>query len=607
MSEQNSEKTYILANLESPYGIISPEYADANKYPFVVFTYDSTTKSVKCIAGFSCWADVNNGGASNPYGALVCAKDNAWRQGGAIVLLRRDYDIQTGSYNNLCHANGTITLDLGGNTLTGGSGILFAASNKKSHNTTIITKNGTILLETAELVTLMAGDAGNGSKFIITFEDVNIGFAKNATITRIVETFGATVSNSTVCYADISFINCVIDLRTNAPAGKVISFFNGVNDEGHYKADVVIKGGSMIAGDADNLVIYNVDNNANAPDSFSFAKNDSGVYMTLTLPVGVNAPDTVFNTPDGDVIFVKQSESGDTVVYKLRTNSLKIMSAFLNLTSDINVYFRTNVPAGYENPYMEFVFNGNTYTVTEYFIDETGLYCFAFKDIAPQYMGQIIEATLYATKGGEQESVSNNKYSILSYCKCLLENYASNDTLVALVSDLLVYGAKAQIYAGSTDALVTEGLTLNASTFTELDKSSDKIALSGASSELVAWKSVGLYLENDMSLKLSFTAVSTEGLTVEITVKDTPYVIDVSALEPDGNGVYSIYFDGILAADFDETVTAVFKLNVEQVGYTLTYSANSYVYRMQNADDTATKELVRALYNYGRSANAYLG
>ena len=480
MSEQNSEKTYILANLESPYGIISPEYADANKYPFVVFTYDSTTKSVKCIAGFSCWADVNNGGAGNPYGALVCAKDNAWRQGGAIVLLRRDYDIQTGSYNNLCHANGTITLDLGGNTLTGGSGILFAASNKKSHNTTIITKNGTILLETAELVTLMPGDAGNGSKFIITFEDVNIGFAKNATITRIVETFGATVSNSTVCYADISFINCVIDLRTNSPAG-------------------------------------------------------------------------------------------------------------------------------YENPYMEFVFNGNTYTVEEYFIDETGLYCFAFKDIAPQYMGQIIEATLYATKGGEQESVSNNEYSILSYCKCLLENYASNDTLVALVSDLLVYGAKAQIYAGSTDALVTEGLTLNASTFTELDKSSDKIALSGASSELVAWKSVGLYLENDMSLKLSFTAVSTEGLTVEITVKDTPYVIDVSALEPDGNGVYSIYFDGILAADFDETVTAVFKLNGEQVGYTLTYSANSYVYRMQNADDTATKELVRALYNYGRSANAYLG
>ena len=68
---------------------------------------------------------------------------------------------------------------------------------------------------------------------------------------------------------------------------------------------------------------------------------------------------------------------------------------------------------------MEFVFNGNTYTVEEYFIDENGLYCFAFKDIAPQYMGQTISAMLYATKGGNTEDVSSS-CSILTYCKSLV-------------------------------------------------------------------------------------------------------------------------------------------------------------------------------------------
>ena len=65
------------------------------------------------------------------------------------------------------------------------------------------------------------------------------------------------------------------------------------------------------------------------------------------------------------------------------------------------------------------------------------------------------------------------------------------------------------------------------------------------------------------------------------------------------------YFDGVMATEFDSEVTAIFKLNGEAIGQTLTYSVNSYVYYMQDNANETLSELVKAIYNYGRSAVAY--
>ena len=285
---------------------------------------------------------------------------------------------------------------------------------------------------------------------------------------------------------------------------------------------------------------------------------------------------------------------------------LVIISAFINLDENINIVYRTYVPEGFENAYMVFAFNGEEYRVDEYFIDDEGRYCFAFKDIAPHMMGDSIKATLYANDGAV--SVEKASYSIKEYCEYQLAN--SNDTKVkTLVSDLLVYGAKAQLYMGyNTDALVTDGIAgLTASEFTALDESAYKVALSGEASALAYWSSIGLYLDNDMTVRLTFKAESVEGLTVEIKVGDEITVVNADEFIGDGKGNYRIYFDGVMATEFDTEITASFKLNGEAIGQTLTYSVNSYVYYMQESSDETLCDLVKAIYNYGKSAVAYKG
>ena len=513
------------------------------------------------------------------------------------VVLRRDYQILTGRDQWMSHSNGTVDIDLCGYTLTTGSDYLFTDVNNQSNNRSYVYTifNGNIVVREGGLAKMHSANNFTDRNSTLNFNNVNISFAENSTQTALIVSVSS--NNNVLNTNNVNFNNCNFDF-TKAPAG--LTFVDSTQSASNHKYVVTVNGGTMKLSDGASFTMAKL---TEGYDSFTFGKYN-GEYTTLALPKGASALSEVFNTEDG-ANYTFQRVSGDETVsvYKLKTNKFRISTAFLNLTSDINVYFRAYLPAGYENPYMEFEFNGETYTVTEYFIDENGLYCFAFKDIAPQYMGQTISATLYATKDGTEENVSSS-CSILAYCKTLLTNYASNDKIVALVSDLLVYGAKAQVYAGNTDALVTEGLELNASTFSALDASYNDLALSGEASDVASWKSVGMYLENDMSLKLGFKAASTEGLTVEITVKGKTTVIDASELAP-VNGVYTIYFDGILAVDFDEAVTAVFKLDGEQIGQTLTYSANSYIYYMQNSEDAALADLVKALYNYGESAKNY--
>ena len=371
---------------------------------------------------------------------------------------------------------------------------------------------------------------------------------------------------------------------------------------GHISSDYIITAQSV--GDNGNVVTQMLID----PQTVDSAIGPSGMVTMLYFKNGEPTVQVETLSTIEEKFFIRENQfSIELEDWSAETPStdLSIVSTFLNLTADINVYFRTLVAQGYENPYMVFELDGKTYTVTDYYIDANGLYCFAFKDIAPQYMGDSITATLYATKDGNTVSVSDSSYSIRAYCIYLLENYDDAET-VALVSDLLVYGAKAQLFAGyKTDALVTDGIELEATVFTEIDASKDIFSLSGSKSDKAGWCAAGLYLKNDMDLRFIFTAQSLEGLTVEITVNGKTTVYGASDIVADSQGRYVVYFDGMMADELDTAVTAVLKLNGEQVGQTLTYSVASYVYHMQNSDNTALAELLKAIYNYGCSAKKY--
>ena len=108
----------------------------------------------------------------------------------------------------------------------------------------------------------------------------------------------------------------------------------------------------------------------------------------------------------GDV-FTKTSDDGQKFGLK---------GASPVLSDDIVMVYETFIPAGFENAYMVFQFNGETTVVTESeYVAATGRTCFRFPGLNPQKMGDNIHATLYATVDGYEVSIVNASYSMVQY------------------------------------------------------------------------------------------------------------------------------------------------------------------------------------------------
>ena len=181
-------------------------------------------------------------------------------------------------------------------------------------------------------------------------------------------------------------------------------------------------------------------------------------------------------------------------------------------------------------------------------------------------------------------------------------NKTTDAKMTTLLSDLLVYAAASQTYTDyKADALVTEGLELTPSTFAPL-ASTDK-ALLGTADARVEWKGAALRYENAMAMKFGF--VADKSLTLKITVGETTETYTSDDWEKDENGNCVVYFRGILATEYGDVVSAAFYDGDAQVGQSVTYSVNSYVYTMQN-EGGALGALVQATYNYGASAASYV-
>lgn len=282
---------------------------------------------------------------------------------------------------------------------------------------------------------------------------------------------------------------------------------------------------------------------------------------------------------------------------------LKIASAYLRLDQDIDVIYTAEIPTNAVDPYMTFTLCDMVYTVRDYTVNSNGQYCFEFCGLRPQFMNENICAVLHATVNSVEETDTLAQYSVREYCENTLARYSQNENLVTLLSDLLTYGAAAQTYVGyKTDALVTSGLDLTPSTFT----SAEGIAISfaGERDDAADWTSAALALSNDLAMRFAFTAESVDGLSVEVSINGRTETF--TEFETAGEGKYVVVFRGIKATEFDDAVTASFKLNGTPIGRSVTYSVNTYICGTQNNTETQNlAQLVRALYNYGAAAEAY--
>ena len=329
------------------------------------------------------------------------------------------------------------------------------------------------------------------------------------------------------------------------------------------------------------------------------------VTATVTCPTnmavfGTEAtPETVLTQTDKYTFTFTMPDSDLTITYDLKKLALK--SAYLHVNQDINVVYTVQIPEGFENARADFEFLGQTYSVNDSYVDDQGRTCFEFRHLTPQYMGEPIDATLTAEMGGYTYSHSNKGYSVRRYCANMLGR-SDDDLLRTLLSDTLAYGAAAQSYTGyKTDALVTDGLTLDPSTYPGI--SGYRTVFEGTADPSIRWQSASLALSNNMCMEFRFCAEDIEGLSISITVDGRTRTFTEFTHE-EGNS-YSVSFCGIYASEYNATVYASFSRNGAPVGNTLKYSVNTYICSMQNSSDEKLSNLVKALYNYGASALVY--
>ena len=315
----------------------------------------------------------------------------------------------------------------------------------------------------------------------------------------------------------------------------------------------------------------------------------------------VASPDTVL-TQTGKYTFTFTMPDEDlAITYNMKM--LAVKSAYLHINEDINLIYSVQVPEGFENVTATFSFLGQTYTENSSKLDKNGRYCFEFTHITPQFMGEPVDVTVTAQQSGYTYSHANSGYSIRTYCVNMLAR-TDDPLLKTLLSDLLTYGAAAQTYTGyKANALVTDGLDLSPSTFTELSGLKEEFV--GTADPDTFWKSASLTLCNNVDMNFCFVTDSIENLSVVLEINGrTETVADFTPVDGEEN-IYRLTFHGILATEFDLPVSVSFYRDGAQVGDTLKYSVNTYICRKQNDSDTALTTMVQALYNYGAAANTY--
>ncbi|MBQ4630056.1 MAG: hypothetical protein IJB70_03615 [Clostridia bacterium] len=279
--------------ITTPYGTIPVEYVDANQYPVIAFNADSTIKYAGKVISSS---DANC--------ALYNVRGDWSSNRGKNILVRSNIAWET-SYQNLgFHTYQANTVDLGGNTITVSADSLFRLNDKAGNTVNLTIKNGTLVICNQVIGTEIGGASKTG-EFNINFEDVNFVLSDNYVASNwLLDDEG---QNDAV-KSNVRFDGCTFDFSSNCPAG--LKAFNVGTSDDKVELDVIVKGGTFIAGYTD-LVPY-VENNSKS--SIKFESND---YMTITRAKGEDVSAYVFkSTAD---LYLKATLSSSDASYDYYT------------------------------------------------------------------------------------------------------------------------------------------------------------------------------------------------------------------------------------------------------------------------------------------------
>lgn len=302
----------------------------------------------------------------------------------------------------------------------------------------------------------------------------------------------------------------------------------------------------------------------------------------------------------------------------------KITHADMELAENITVNYYAKLDQTYTDPQMRFTMNGEQTTVNGIATGNVNEYAFAFQGVAPQCMGDNIQAELIC--GDKVLDIIEN-YSVKTYCLNTLAKDANTlglsaekfSALRTLLADLLEYGASAQLYFGyKTHALVNEGVE-GSRDFVELTKTLQYTEKSDR--DEIKITSVGAILENTNALYVQFLAPNLTDDTCYIiaynenTDTEVEYALSDATLINAETGEYRLVLDPLYAMGYDDKYVIELFAPRSATSTRLTsvhfmeYSMSSFVYSMQNEKNgdllTSRAKLLRTIYNYGCSANDY--
>ncbi len=595
----DSQTLYRLG-IKHEYGYLPQMYLDdPETHKIVVFNQALGY----AVTSFTKFGDETSTTKGTVGGALEYCRSKGSASTSMVLLVLDDITDST-QYNNTGATAGNHTIDLNGHSVSLAGTFLFLQA-KSDSELNITVKNGTIVVNNQKVLQAASSTGTNlsyaiaGKKTTAIFENVNF--------TNVLNGGCLVYDHGSGLYAVDNFYefrNCKVEVSDTCGSA-LIRLGTSATDSGNGSSlmigiDVKFLGGEIV--DFGEPYDIYVNSNKIANQTFAFGQYE-GEYTKFTLNEGESLKESSFVAENGDTVYLRQIGTGEgTVQYQLTPYGF--VSAFLNLTNDLNLVWRAFIPTGFTNPSVTFTVGDSTVTVTAYTNDNNGLYLFKLPNITPARMGEIISATLTATVDGEEVSVLHNTLSVKNYAEALKEQYATDTGLCTLVDALLIYGAAAQQYVGQEEGeFVTEIGTPSA-----IDASEYTLTLSGEAHELGGISHFAMTLNGAFSLRVGITVTDRSGLTLVATKGDESVTYNLENYTPDENGMISIRYAGVLANELDEDVTFTLLRGEEVVGKVLTANANSYLYRANAQESDANlATLARALYAYGIAAAAYKG
>ena len=297
-----------------------------------------------------------------------------------------------------------------------------------------------------------------------------------------------------------------------------------------------------------------------------------------------------------EILFhITTSGAGVFYVDDVKVNSVEPTKAqwqghSMALGDNLDMRFHVNVLEGAEEDVsVKITVAGETvvYTAAEAAkIENT--YVFSV-DLAAAQMNDAVTAELYA----DGQLLHSGSYTIAGYAEALLAETQDED-LINLLNAMLNYGGKAQIYfdyntANLAGATVADAVIPGAEGYDcQVQGNLNGIRFYGASLLFRSQTVIRYYFVADNGI--TGYSVAVDGAAAQWNEKDGMYYVEVIVENP---------------AVMDETHTVTVQSGSDAI--TVSYSGMHYIVRMYNKANVVQnlKDLVQAMYNYHKAAQAY--